>query len=56
MGYSDARTAHIHAANDLYGSGSIESLAVQNSFHAINVGDAGASNLGYATVFVVTML
>lgn len=36
--YAAARTAHINAATDLYGSGSAAVRAVMNSFAAINVG------------------
>jgi hypothetical protein len=40
--YAAARTAHINAATDLYGSASAENCAVQGSFAAINVGSGGS--------------
>jgi Zn-dependent metalloprotease len=55
--YTAARTAHINAATDLYGSASAENIAVQNSFAAINVGsaapraDTGTMTEGARTVF-----
>jgi Zn-dependent metalloprotease len=36
--YLDARMASVHAARDLYGSGSAEVAAVKNAFAGINVG------------------
>ncbi len=48
--YAQARTAHISAAQDLYGAGSPEEIAVWNSFHGINVGAAWTSTALSATV------
>jgi Zn-dependent metalloprotease len=39
-GYTDARSAAITAAQELYGAGSQEEFAVMNAFAAINVGQA----------------